>query len=812
MPRPLLSRSNRLVLGLALAAAAAPAALAAQDARCTTPDTVLVTGNRRVPESQIRSDAGILPGATLNARIIQLATRSLYGTGQFDQVRIECRLAPGGGNAALQIAVKEHPILDAVDVRGVARLGEGTVKDRVDVLVGRPLDPATVAASVVGIDSVYEKEGYYLATVKVDTIPAGEEGHVRLTFSVDEGRRLAVSGVRILGAREIPADEVVAAMETKPEGFLWFRRGEYDDDAYAGDLAERLPELYAQRGYVDFRVVRDTMIVDRETGKAMIEIQVEEGPRYKVGNFAVEGNTRFNTEDIARYYPFTGEGPSIGTRVVDVVRRRRTTTDAFDQSRWEDATQKLKTAYSNEGYIYASVRPQIDRRLGPDSQPVVDLRWIIEERQPAIVNRVEITGNDYTTEQCIRDALVLVPGDVFNQDRLLRSWQSLGNMGLFNAPVTPPDTRQANEQGDIDVVFRVDEKKTGNINFGASVGAAIGVGGFVGVDQPNLFGRCKRGSLQWQFGRIINDFNLSYTDPAIRMSRISGTVTAYRSQNRFLIGNVGDNVATGANLRFGFPVPGSYYTRAFLSYGAERQTLGSSGLAGQLQGVCNGCLRSTLGTDLQRDTRIDMPFPSAGGLQSISAQFNGGPLGGTTRFARYTTELRGFAPLFQLGGSQIGSQPIKFLLGLSTRAGGVFGDPGPFVLRQGFAMGGVMFGEMLRGYQEFTITPNGYRDPNGRSTQLNDFGRAFFATTGEFGVRFNQMFYLNAFYEAGNVWARPSQINPTRLFRGAGIGASIISPLGPLGLDYAYGFDRVDATGRRSPAWQFHFRLGQMMF
>ena len=95
----------------------------------------------------------------------------------------------------------------------------------------------------------------------------------------------------------------------------------------------------------------------------------------------------------------------------------------------------------------------------------------------------------------------------------------------------PPDTRPANEQGDVDIIFHVKEKRTGNVNFGASVGQGLGVGGFIGFDQPNLFGRCKRGSLQWQFGRYINDFSLTYSDPSIRQSRFSGTVSAYRSQD-----------------------------------------------------------------------------------------------------------------------------------------------------------------------------------------------------------------------------------------------------------------------------------------
>jgi outer membrane protein insertion porin family len=80
----------------------------------------------------------------------------------------------------------------------------------------------------------------------------------------------------------------------------------------------------------------------------------------------------------------------------------------------------------------------------------------------------------------------------------------------------------------------------------------------------------------------------------------------------------------------------------------------------------------------------------------------------------------------------------------------------------------------------------------------------------ELGLRFNQMLYTDLFYDAGNVYTSPRDFNPTRLFRGAGVGVAIVTPLGPLGLDWAYGFDRVDQFGRPDPKWQLHFKLGQL--
>ena len=54
------------------------------------------------------------------------------------------------------------------------------------------------------------------------------------------------------------------------------------------------------------------------------------------------------------------------------------------------------------------------------------------------------------------------------------------------------------------------------------------------------------------------------------------------------------------------------------------------------------------------------------------------------------------------------------------------------------------------------------------------------------------------------------EFSPTRLFRGSGFGVSTVTPLGPLGIDWAYGFDRRDVNGQPDPKWQLHFRLGQI--
>lgn len=798
---------------MALAAVLAVTPLAAQDpsaltGRCLTPDSIDVRGNQRISREAAIASSGLTPGGTLNFPSLQRAIRDLFSTGDFDDVGITCDVE-SATRSTLVLVLKERPLLASVSVAGPRKVSERQVQDRVELLIGRPVDPAMVAKAITRIDSLYQSNGYYLVRVRPETTTVGDR--IGITFRVDEGRRLAIAGIRIDGNAAVPDGDIVDVMKTRPEGFLWFRRGEFDEDKFATDLGERIPKLFAERGYVDFQLDRDSLVVDRERGKAMIDLSIREGEQFRVRGFEVVGNRRFTTEQIAAYYPFTDRAPSLTERARALVKRRAPATNVFDRTRWEEATQQVSTLYNNEGYIYAQVRPVVERDPS-DSAGYVRLRWDIVEQTPAIINRVEILGNDFTIENCIRDQLVIIPGDVFNQDRMIRSWRSISNLGFFESPMAFPDVRPANEAGDVDIIFRVKEKRTGNVNFGASVGQGTGLGGFIGLEQPNLFGKCKRGSVQWQFGQYINDFNSSYTDPGIRGSLISGQVSAYRSQARYRIADLGRSTRTGGSLRVGFPFPESRFTRVFVSYGLESVRYGQDGLLGTVTtNSCAGCLRSTVGLDVSRDTRLDMPFPTEGQFQTLSAQFNGGPLGGSATYQRYTTEFRSYTVLARLGGSKPGTQPLRLTFGLSARSGALFGDAGDFFWSQQFSLGGVQFGEMLRGYPEFSITPAGYLAGTGTyNARRESFGSAFFASTAEIGLRFNQSVYINAFYDAGNLWARPRDFDPTRLYRGSGLGVSTVTPLGPLGIDYAYGFDRRDVNGLPAPRWQLHFRLGQV--
>src|SRR5689334_3802732 len=177
-------RFMRLVLSC-VAVVAVSAAASAQEpvtGTCATPDSVAFRGQKRLPESELRADVGITPKTTISGRTLTKALKDLYATNQFEDVGQSCEII--NGKSVLVFKVKERRLLTDIKVTGADKVSPSAVKDRVDLLVQKPIDPAQVARDVARIDSLYQSEGYYLAKVSVDTIAEGDA--TTLVFHVEE--------------------------------------------------------------------------------------------------------------------------------------------------------------------------------------------------------------------------------------------------------------------------------------------------------------------------------------------------------------------------------------------------------------------------------------------------------------------------------------------------------------------------------------------------------------------------------------------------------------------------------------------------
>ena len=760
-------------------------------------DSVAVEGNIRQADITIIAMGGLNRGSAYTIFDIQRAFKSMWATGQFKDIRVRVEGDVGGGGVTLVWEVDEQDLLRNVVITGLTSVDPDEITDTTRVNPGFPYSPVAVGDVKSLIRSALSAKGIPFANIveRIERVPdRGKE--IILYLDVEEGTRVTVADLTFSGNTVFTDTELRGAMSVKAEGFWWWKSGLYDREKFDEDLQLGLPGFYASRGYLDFIVLGDSLIIDPATGKTRIEISVDEGQQYRLRDFTIAGNSEFSTEELQEIFQPGRSGLFAGSEPDE------SELPVFDNARFQEATAAAGLRYQNEGYLYSQVVPFVRPNEAAEGEaPTVDVGWVIEEGPQAYIRRVNIEGNEYTYSRVIRDKIFILPGDVYSQERIIQSFQSISSLGYFEPMEVP--TIVPNEAGDVDVTFRVTERPTGAINFGTSVGGGTGgLSGFIGYDQPNLFGQGKSGSVRWDFGQYQNNQILSYSDPGIFESLVSGRINLFNARDRFITFRSGRRRRVGGDIRLGFLIPGARFTRFFTGYGLSRTTLTQqSGDDFSLFGT-PAATQSTVSLGVTRTTLNHPIFPTIGSRQSVNIDFTGGPLGGDGQFVKYTADGSWWLPV---GGDPSQGSGIIFALGMTMRMGALQGNSRPFPF-DGFWMGGVQFGQQLRGYSETTITPLGYFDEDARI--INDIarlGHAFFSMTTELAMRVGAQMSASVFMDAGNVWRTAADIDPTQLFRGAGVGLQLVTPFGPIGLDFAYGFDKP------VPGWQLHFRLGPGM-
>lgn len=765
-------------------------------------DSIVVVGNSRHSETDVINRSGLRVGNVVRGPQIADAIRRLFSSGDFSDVRI----GAGGIDqdaGIFYIAVEERPYITGYVFQGLERVSESMVRDTIGLARNAPLDPDRVARARNLMGELLANEGFPTATI--DTLMRPDPNlpsDYLVTFNVREGPRLGITEISFVGNEAFTDAEIRGAMVTDQEGFWWFNSGELKKDEFNRDITQRLPQFYWSHGYLDFAVVTDTIISDAATGKGRIEIQIVEGPQYVLDELRISGNNAF---------------PSLIIEPIALVGQPERDEDdppqPFNQTAFGEQQAAIADLYRNAGYLRVDFRPEI-QRLPPSEEgapPRVRAVLPIVEGDPSYIREVAIEGNSYTHDRIVRNRLFIYPGDVYSQERLIQSFQAIQGLGFFD-PLPPEeavDIRQRPD-GDIDITLRVQEKQTGTLNFGVTASGFSGLAGFIGYTQPNLFGLAKTGSFRWIFGRRQQDIDLSYSDPEVLGSRYSANISLRSSRDQFTGFSLGDRRQTGGLVEFGLPVINLRSTRAFVGYSLfydNVRGLDTTNVIGNQFNLFAGT-RSAINGRLVQDTRNNPLFPTSGSRNSLSVRHTGGFLGGDGSYQKIDMTSEWFVPVGTLGAGPSNPNPIEFTFALNFRAGVILGE-NPFFTER-YYVGGTQAGIQLRGYKEATVTPAGHIPEEAPFSDLDRVGESFFKTGAVFGVKLTQQIFASAFLDAGNLWLKANQLNPTDLLMGAGFGISLVTPFGPLGLDYAYGFDRRDLIGRPDPGWELHFKFGQV--
>lgn len=793
---------------------------------------ISVVGNKSADATTVIANTGlrindelVIPSDQLNNAI-----KRLWNLGIFEdvQILIDKKIDTG---VFLLIKVSEYPRLEKFVFDGYDELSEDKLNKLVTIVRGQTLKPQEISRIITKIKKAYEEEGYLNAQITperyqffqadtsddVVTVTWRNEkdlskeyktdfklnanaamnnvskmkDRVLVIMKIDEGKEVIIRNIIFNGNSAFEDSKLISQFDETSVKKWWkfwswpkFKRDKFEKDK------ELLTKFYRKNGYRDFTVLKDSISISENKEDLTLFIDVFEGKQYKVRNIIWEGNLVYPVEELnAR---------------LDLKKGEVFNYEKFEQNlRFNEKQSDVSSLYQDNGYLTAQIEPK-EIKVAEDS---IDIEIKINEGNRFKVGRVEIQGNEKTKDKVIRRELYTIPGSYFSRSYIMRSIQQLSNLQYFNVEQlykSGVDYKPANDST-VNLIYKVEEKSSDYLNASVGYSGAFGFSGSVGftltnfsITEPFKMGGGQILNFNWQFGvgNYYRTFSLGFTEPWFLDTPTSVGFDLFDTRQRYVY----DLRQSGITLRVGRRLTWPddfFYIQGTLRFQyndvIDGQNYYKEGLTRQY----------TTGFGITR-TDIDNPiFPARGSKFALNMELSGGPLlPGNVDYYKIDFKSEWYKALFNSN---------RFVLYTSGELGYI-GELIPNTPIQPFEyyyMGGsglIIATTPLRGYDDRSL---GLRDKRTNNI-IGSKVQAKFTT--EFRVALSMdpiPIYLLAFAEAGNVYPNIKQTNLYDLKRSVGVGARILlNPIGLIGFDYGYGFDRRSVDGQ-NPQWMFHFQFGK---
>jgi len=714
-----------------------------------------VRGNNTTDEELIMSSSMLQVGDEVTQSRLDKAIKKIYKLGLFSDVTIKGEKTDAG--QVLIIEVSENPFLKELIFIGNDHVKEKDLKEVMGVQDGEILSPQKIFKWTKKIKGKYKEKGFLL--VRVTSEITSEDEKAKLTFSIDEGRRVRIKNIYFTENTLFPDKRLGGLMKNKSK--RWWRSGNFDEEEFYNDL-DRITDFYKKHGYPKCEVDEYDISYDDKQEWMTIRIDISEGKKFCLGSVEFEGNEVIETERLKAAVMFKkGE--------------------TYNKEKLDDTMVEFYSLYTEIGYIYAFIIPEEEAR-----GDTINTKYVIQEGEPAHLRKVIISGNLKTWEKVIRRELRIFPGDLFQRSKLIDSQRAVFNLGFFEDMKL--DSKKANEAGDIDLILNVKEKEVGQFNAGMGYSQAWGVTGNISLNIPNLLGRGSTAYFSLEKGGKLANYTFGYTEPWLFDTPTTAGFDIFLITRKW---DYFEDRKRGGSIRLGRPVPRLKYTRLHTSYTLEKVTItvddeDISKVSTYILDQRGTKWRSSIGFTLVRDSRDYRLNASTGSRNSISAEFSGGIFGGSVDYQKYQFESRWYEKSF-----------FNFVHMIRSRFGIVRGysSNATVPVYERFYLGGV--GDWgIRGYPDRSIGP--------RENFSIIGGRTAFVFTTEYKYMITQGINWIVFFDAGNTWDSFENTNLANLKKGVGTGIRIEVPMmGILGFDIGYGFDKKSNGG-----WNPHFQLG----
>lgn len=774
--------------------------------------SVTVEGNEATRTQFIINASSLNEGTTIThpGDEIPDAIKRLYRVGLFSDVQVFITEQTATG-VHLLIRVQEQPRLLEYKIEGIKRSERRDLKDEIILIPGTAITEANVEQTKSTIRRFFRDKGFWFTSVDTRVDPSETENRSILVFEVDKGARLEVKDIIFEGADAFSNRTLLKNIKPLKEDAPWkiFGKKVYKEEDFE-EGQDKLMALYRKKGYIDARIVSDSVWVfdyaDGDKQGVKVQLNIQEGPQYKVRNITFDGNSVYTDEQLTNALGFE-EG------------------DVFNEQKYEEnvnfnkSSTDLNSLYQNIGYLFFQAFPTLTK-VGEDS---LDIHFDLYEDEIATIRQVSFSGNTQTHDDVVRRTLRTVPGNTYSRDAIVRSIRELSTLGYFNPENITPDVIPDQQDKTVDVSFDLDESQsTSNFEFsggygGRFIGAIISARlnfnnfslkrAFEGDFTPFPSGDGQTLSLGVQVtGTGYQSYSFGFVEPWLNGKPTSlGVNLSYNLINYSTTSErnklFSASVSLGKRLRW----PDDFFsTRTVLGYQLYDVQGSASFLAEGTSSIIS--IRQVL----ERNSLDNFISPNSGSKFTLSGEL-APPIPGFSEYYKFKSEFQHHVPV--AGKLVLTSLADYGYIGYLTQS--------KRTNFQRFLVGGTQL-QQRQSFLYDNIDLRGY--PGGLSESIAPIvdgekigGRLYSKYSLELrypAVTTEQLQLIPyVFMDAGNSYEDFANFDPFNLKRSVGVGTRVFLPvLGLVDLSYGYRLDGVQGETANSTLlpgkWEFLFNIG----
>ena len=828
---------------------------------------IVVEGAKYVDASMLSMIAGLSVGNDIKipGDDIASAIRKIWDQGLFEDVSINVTDFVGG-KVFLQIVIKERPRVSKFSFKGIKKSEADEIRNKINLSRGDIATDHLLTKTQRIIENYYYEKGFLNANIDIEQVAdTARESYVDMIINVEKGSKVKIGKINVVGNDNLSESQILAAMkETKQRGHFdpltplgpmvvntlanvvtlkplkaitgveeyffdnyrprIFKASRFDEDDYKDDK-KKIIDKYNSKGYRDAIIVRDSVyrIDDRNVG---IDLVIDEGDRYHYRSITWTGNTKYSSETLNNV---------LGIKPGDVYNK-----ELLDRNlTYSETTLDISSLYMDDGYLFFRANP-VEVQVENDS---IDLEIRLNEGKQARISNVTLTGNTKTYDHVVLRELYTRPGQLYSRSDVVRSVRELATLGFFNQESINPDIKPNFADNTVDIEYSVEEAAADQISFsgGYASGYLMLQAGlqFSNFSMRNLFkkdawrpipaGDGQKLSLNLTtYGVNSLYYGFSFTEPwfggkkpnSLTVSFYQQFTTNWREKTDANYGwfrRTGVSVGLGRRLTW----PDDYFS---LYQGINAMRYNLKNYSTQYLNVGNGNGNFNLisyNVTLSRNSVSQPLYPRSGSEVSLSLEITP-PYSLFAPDKDYSSmsdnEKYKWVEMHRWSFRAVWYNELYEKLVMMTRVRfgylGHYNDQiGATPFHRYYLGGDGMVNYSLdsrelvgmRGYKNESLTPT---NSSGSTVGGDLLTRYTLEMRYPLSLNPQATIYALAFVEAGNCWLGFKDFNPFDVKRSAGLGVRIYLPMfGLLGLDWGYGFDKVNGSSDYGGS-QFHFSIG----